>query len=124
MVMIREPRLGVNKPVEILTSNKNMRRTLAYQLDQAKAEDLADLEPVEQLQASMELIGKTEKYIQQMLKLSDEQYKLLEDLPLAESTEIATRVALRLQGLKDSEIDKIFDDGDEEETEEDGTVKK
>lgn len=109
----------MNKPTFVKTSNKNMRKTLQYQLDQAKAQDIADKEPDEQIELSLKLIDDTEDYIVDMLGLDDKGKDKLENLELEQSTEIATRISLRLNGLTDQEIDKIFaDDGEDDEEDE------
>lgn len=117
MVQLRFTQLGMNKPTFVKTSNKNMRKTLQYQLDQAKAQDIGDKEPDEQIQLSLKLIDDTEDYIVDMLGLDDKGKDKLENLELEQSTEIATRISLRLNGLSDQEIDKIFADDGEDEVE-------
>lgn len=117
MVQLRFKELGMNKPTFVKTSNKNMRKTLQYQLDQAKAQDIADKEPDEQIQLSLKLIDDTEDYIADMLGLDEKGKNRLENLELEQSTEIATRISLRLNGLSEQEIDKIFADDGEDEVE-------
>ncbi len=117
MVQLRFTQLGMNKPTFVKTSNKNMRKTLQYQLDQAKAQDIGDKEPDEQIELSLKLIDDTEDYIVDMLGLDDKGKNKLENLELEQSTEIATRISLRLNGLSDQEIDKIFADDGEDEVE-------
>lgn len=119
MVQLRFKELGMNKPTFVTTSNKNMRKTLQYQLDQAKAQDIGDKEPDEQIELSLKLIDNTEDYIVDMLGLDDKGKNKLENLELEQSTEIATRISLRLNGLSDQEIDKIFADDDGEDEVED-----
>lgn len=117
MVQLRFTQLGMNKPTFVKTSNKNMRKTLQYQLDQAKAQDIGNKEPDEQIELSLKLIDDTEDYIVDMLGLDEKGKDKLENLELEQSTEIATRISLRLNGLSDQEIDKIFADDGEDEVE-------
>lgn len=100
------------------TSNGNMRKTLQYQLDQAKAQDLENKTMEEQLEQSLGLLDATNSYIVSILKLTEAQKTKLDDLSVEDTSMLATRITLRLQGLTEKEVkDALSPDDDESEDE-------
>lgn len=100
------------------TSNGNMRQTLKYQLQQAKAQDLENKTMEEQLEQSLGLLDATNSYIVSILKLSEAQKTKLDDLSVEDTSMLATRITLRLQGLTEKEVkDALSPDDDESEDE-------
>lgn len=104
------------------TSNGNMRKTLKYQLTQAKAQDLENKTMEEQLEQSLGLLDATNLYIVSILKLSEAQQNKLDDLSVEDTSLLATRITLRLQGFTEPEVSKALAP-DEETEDEDGESK-
>lgn len=95
------------KKFYIKASNKNMRATYDLQLSMAKASDIEDKEPFEQIQATMEMTEKVQEYIIGVLRLGDEQKKFLnEQMENKETIELANHLAMRLMGISEKEIAK------------------
>lgn len=117
--------LGISKPVSVKASNKNVRKTYAFQLVLAemdadnestqKEDNVVDInsnsskvEPDQDMRdtfkRSLDLIDKTENYISDILQLTDKQRDNLDDLSFEESLNLANRIGLRLQGVSEDEL--------------------
>lgn len=95
-----------NKKFSFKASNKNMRETVQLQLMLAKAEDMENKEPKEQLEDFLDMASTVENYIHQILKLNNSQYEKLEDLEFDETVEIANLIASKIMGISEEEVAK------------------
>ncbi|MFT8557886.1 phage tail tube assembly chaperone [Liquorilactobacillus hordei] len=95
-----------NKRFRFKASNKNMRATVKLQLMLAKAEDMGNKEPKEQLEDFLNMTSTVEDYINNLLKLNKEQYEKLEDLEFNETVEIANLIASKIMGISNDEVEK------------------
>ena len=95
-----------NKKFTFKASNKNMRATIKLQLMLAKAEDMENKEPKEQLGDFLNMTSTVEDYINNLLKLNKEQYEKLEDLEFNETVEIANLIASKIMGISEEEVAK------------------
>lgn len=83
-----------------------MRETVQLQLMLAKAEDMENKEPKEQLEDFLDMTSTVENYIHQILKLNNSQYEKLEDLEFDETVEIANLIASKIMGISEEEVAK------------------
>ncbi|WP_369526431.1 phage tail tube assembly chaperone [Lacticaseibacillus paracasei] len=94
-----------NRVHEVKVTNRILRNTLKYQLSMAESDDVEDKSFTEQLHASLNAVNSNTDFIIDTLNLNKAEKEKLDDLSFAETVKIATRVALRVQGLSDEDID-------------------
>ncbi|WP_461241090.1 phage tail tube assembly chaperone [Paucilactobacillus sp. N302-9] len=92
------------KPFFVNASNKNMKRVYQFQLDSAHAEDIEGLEPVDQIQKSLDFTNQLTGFLEDVLQLSDAQIKKIDDFETDETIALASRVSMRLMGMTDAEV--------------------
>lgn len=112
-----------NKPFFVETSNRNVRAATEMQLAQAEMADenktnkagTKDFDVVKKLKSSLNFLDKVEKFIMTTLHLDPKQKERLERMDSDETTMLAIRITMRLQGMSDKEVDEAFsdDDGDD-----------
>ena len=100
------------KKFNIKSSNKNMRATYKLQLTMAKASDIDNMEPSEQIQATLNMTDDVCDYLKNVLKLTDKQVEVLDDLDATETVKLANHVAMRLMGLSEDDIKKASEKKD------------
>lgn len=93
-----------NKKFVVKTSNKVMKKTYKVQLKMAKADDIADVAPQEQIERSLEMTESVEEYLKDVLKLNDKEYEKLEDLEFNQTIDLTNHVILRVMGLSETDI--------------------
>lgn len=93
------------KPFVIATTNRNMRRMQQYQLEIAKLSDTPDDDLTAQIEAGINIIDETLKFMRSILDLDDAQMEVLENLDYEETQKIAQRITGRMMGLSDEEIE-------------------
>lgn len=94
-----------NRVHEVKVTNRILRNTLKYQLSMAESDDAEGKSFAEQLHDSLNAVNNNENFIVDTLNLNKSEKEKLDDLSFAETVKIATRVALRVQGLSDEDID-------------------
>ena len=94
-----------NRVHEVKVTNRILRNTLKYQLSMAESDDVENKSFTEQLHASLNAVNSNTDFIVDTLNLNKAEKEKLDDLSFAETVKIATRVALRVQGLSDEDID-------------------
>ncbi|KRL36622.1 phage tail tube assembly chaperone [Liquorilactobacillus uvarum] len=94
-----------NKKFVVKASNKVMKKTYKVQLKMAKADDIADVAPQEQIERSLEMTESVEEYLKDVLKLNDKEYEKLEDLEFEPTIDLTNHVALRVMGLSETDIE-------------------
>lgn len=95
-----------NKKFSFKASNKNMRATVKMQLQLAKAEDIENKEPKEQLSSFLEMTDTTEEYVKNILKLTQKQYDILDQLEFNDTLEIANKIAAKILGIDNDAVTK------------------
>lgn len=114
MFKFKEKLLNINN--EVKSSQKNMRLTYKFQLLMAKAQTFKDMDLEDSIKASLDMLDQVNDYLITVLKLNDKQVELLDDLTVEETTQIANKVALRMMGLSEEEVeDALAPKEDEEE---------
>ena len=93
------------KPFVIATTNRNMRRMQQYQLEIAKLSDTPDDDLTAQIEAGINIIDETLKFMRSILDLDDAQMEVLENIDYEETQKIAQRITGRMMGLSDEEIE-------------------
>ena len=93
------------KPFVIATTNRNMRRMQLYQLEIAKLSDTPDDDLTAQIEAGINIIDETLKFMRSILDLDDAQMEVLENMDYEETQKIAQRITGRMMGLSDEEIE-------------------
>lgn len=93
------------KPFVIATTNRNMRRMQQYQLEIAKLSDTPDDDLTAQIEAGINIIDETLKFMRSILDLDDAQMEVLENMDYEETQKIAQRITGRMMGLSDEEIE-------------------
>lgn len=103
MAKINANLIGIKAPVEIKTSNKNVRRAIQFMRDTAQAEADADAakDPVHEMDAVLRELDAAEDFVVDILKLNKSQQEKLEDLTNQEFSEFAVEVAKTLTGVSD-----------------------
>lgn len=95
-----------NKKFSFKASNKNMRATVKMQLNLAKAEDIEDKEPKEQLSSFLNMTDSVEGYVKDILKLSDKEYEKLENMDFNTTVELANKIASKVLGIDEDAVKK------------------
>lgn len=116
-IKFNAPELGTKKPFFVDQSNDNMLATFNFQLAAAEAGDTQGLSPVDQIKAMKKLTEETIQYIENTLDLTDKQDKLLHKLDYQDTTKLATRLGLQVQGLSEKEARESLEDDSNQETE-------
>lgn len=92
------------KPFFAESSNLNIESALRIQLKLAKISDLTDMEPIQALEAELELVGTCKKFVIEVLQLTAKQQEKLDHVDYQETFNIVNYIALRLQGMTDDQI--------------------
>lgn len=124
MFKFKEKLLNITKPVEVKSSQKNMRLTYKFQLLMAKAQTFNDMDLEDSIKASLDMLDQVNDYLIAVLKLDDKQIELLDDLTVEETTQIANKVALRMMGLSEEEVEDALAPKEDEEENADTDPKK
>lgn len=103
----------LKKKFDVATSNKVIKLTYRTQLAMAKAGDTDDKTSTEQIEASLKMTEMGEKYLKDVLKLSESQCEKIDDLDIDETVELVNYVIMRVTGLTDEDIEKYYEGADE-----------
>lgn len=103
----------LKKKFDVATSNKVIKLTYRTQLAMAKAGDTDDKTSIEQIEASLKMTEMGEKYLKDVLKLSESQCEKIDDLDIDETVELVNYVIMRVTGLTDEDIEKYYEGADE-----------
>lgn len=122
-IKIKVNELNKDKPFFVKTTNANMRLVLNFQLLLAKSDDLSeqakeDADSVKSsdiLKEQLKIIDSTTELIQSILHLNEKQLKRLDDMETEDSILLANRITMRMNGFTEKEIQKMYEEDDEDE---------
>lgn len=98
--------IGIKTPIEVLTSYANVRSALVLNRDVIQSEDNADgANPVDWINANIELLDRMAKYIKETLKLTAKQADKLQDLDVNELTAFGRTVSAAILHMDSVEAD-------------------
>ncbi|WP_333603645.1 phage tail tube assembly chaperone [Lactobacillus acetotolerans] len=106
-VLIDANILGIKKPIEVKTSQKNVRAAAAYMRDVAQYDvdknELPDEETNANLVAFLDTqigaMDATSKFVSQTLQLTEKQAEKLEDLTFGEAENFAIEIVSKVMGI-------------------------
>lgn len=107
---------------EVKTSVKNIKKMHAYQLELAKSREELELHQDGTIQDltkaitldDMHYIERTEKFIIEILGLTEEEIDQLENFERMEFVTLQSKLVLALQGYDDSEITTVLEEGEKD----------
>lgn len=126
--------IGLNRATEVKYSQKNVRRMYAWQLEQAKVQDMEtqistavdngeDVDGLirKQYQMQIDFMDHTREFMNDVLKLTAKQLEKFDDMEVTEATNLAVRLSMRLMGMSDKQVTAAMEANTEDE---DDTSKK
>lgn len=122
-IKIKVNELNKDKPFFVKTTNANMRLVLNFQLLLAKSDDLSEqakedadsVKSSDMLKEQLKIIDSTTELIQNILHLNEKQLKRLDDMETEDSILLANRITMRMNGFTEKEIQKMYEEDDEDE---------
>lgn len=105
-------------PFEIKASNKNVTAAYELQLNFAKVSqkmEQEDIDPMDIIQLNLDATKNVIMFITDILKLDEKQKGVLDDMESQETTELATRISMRLMGMSEEEIQDVNKNNNGEE---------
>lgn len=100
---------ALNKSFVIKHSNKNMKASYRFQLEMAKAGDIAESDDVtEQFKKAAEYSDILLNFPTEILKLTDSQRDKLDDMEQIDLQDLDVRLALTIQGIDKKTIDETI----------------
>lgn len=105
----------LKKQFNVKTTNKVMKLTYRMQLSMAKAQDIADIDDMEEtVKRSLQMTEDLENYLQEVLKLDEKQVEELDELEFSETIEIVNHVIMRVMGMTENDIKEAMTEVDGE----------
>lgn len=98
----------LKKKFDVATSNKVIKLTYRIQLAMAKAGDVEEKSLTEQIETSLAMTEMGEKYLKDVLKLSESQCDKIDELDVDETVELVNYVIMRVTGYTDEDIQKYY----------------
>lgn len=94
-----------NRVHEVKTTNRNMEKMYDLQLLMAKADDVADMEPVEIIKMQRDMLHDSIDFLTTVLSLNKQEIDKLGDLEFADTIQAVNYVFERMMGMSDEDID-------------------
>lgn len=94
-----------NRLHEVKTTNRNMEKMYDLQLLMAKADDIADMEPVEIIKMQRDMLHDSIDFLTTVLNLNKQEIDKLGDLEFANTIQAVNYVFERMMGMSDEDID-------------------
>lgn len=94
-----------NRVHEVKTSNRNMEKMYDLQLLMAKADDIADMEPVEIIKVQRDMLHDSIDFLTTVLNLNKQETEKLGDLEFADTIKAVNYTFERMMGMSDEDID-------------------
>ncbi|MEE6710075.1 phage tail tube assembly chaperone [Lacticaseibacillus paracasei] len=94
-----------NRVHEVKTSNRNMEKMYELQLLMAKADDVADMEPVEIIKMQRDMLHDSIDFLTTVLGLNKQETEKLRDLEFADTIQAVNYTFERMMGMSDEDID-------------------
>lgn len=101
---IKVSQLG-NRVHEVKTSNCNMEKMYDLQLLMAKADDIADLEPVEIIKMQRDMLHNSLEFLTTILGLNKQEQDKLGEMGFKQTIEAVNYTFERMMGMSDEDID-------------------
>lgn len=102
--------IGINKPIFINTSNKNIAAVYDFQLKLAEAEEVevqfteGEIEPLEYMRKAKEFAMLPCEFICSLINLKEYQKEKLDNLDYAQTLTLANRLCMRMLGFSEQSI--------------------
>lgn len=94
-----------NRVHEVKTTNRNMEKMYDLQLLMAKADDVADMEPVEIIKMQRDMLHDSIDFLTTVLSLNKQEIEKLGDLEFADTIQAVNYTFERMMGMSDEDID-------------------
>lgn len=94
-----------NRVHEVKTTNRNMEKMYDLQLMMAKADDVANMEPVEIIKVQRDMLHDSIDFLTTVLSLNKQEIDKLGDLEFADTIQAVNYVFERMMGMSDEDID-------------------
>lgn len=94
-----------NRVHEVKTTNRNMEKMYDLQLMMAKADDIADMEPVEIIKVQRDMLHDSIDFLTTVLNLNKQEIEKLGDLEFADTIQAVNYTFERMMGMSDEDID-------------------
>ena len=94
-----------NRVHEVKTTNRNMEKMYDLQLMMAKADDVANMEPVEIIKVQRDMLHDSIDFLTTVLNLNKQETEKLGDLEFADTIQAVNYVFERMMGMSDEDID-------------------
>lgn len=94
-----------NRVHEVKTTNRNMEKMYDLQLMMAKADDVANMEPVEIVKVQRDMLHDSIDFLTTVLSLNKQEIDKLGDLEFADTIQAVNYVFERMMGMSDEDID-------------------
>lgn len=94
-----------NRVHEVKTTNRNMEKMYDLQLMMAKADDIANMEPVEIIKVQRDMLHDSIDFLTTVLNLNKQEIDKLGDLEFADTIQAVNYVFERMMGMSDEDID-------------------
>jgi len=94
-----------NRVHEVKTTNRNMEKMYDLQLMMAKADDIADMEPVEIIKVQRDMLHDSIDFLTTVLSLNKQEIEKLGDLEFADTIQAVNYTFERMMGMSDEDID-------------------
>lgn len=94
-----------NRVHEVKTTNRNMEKMYDLQLLMAKADDIANMEPVEIIKVQRDMLHDSIDFLTTVLNLNKQETEKLGDLEFADTIQVVNYTFERMMGMSDEDID-------------------
>jgi len=94
-----------NRVHEVKTTNRNMEKMYDLQLMMAKADDVANMEPVEIIKVQRDMLHDSIDFLTTVLSLNKQEIEKLGDLEFADTIQAVNYTFERMMGMSDEDID-------------------
>ena len=94
-----------NRVHEVKTTNRNMEKMYDLQLMMAKADDIANMEPVEIIKVQRDMLHDSIDFLTTVLSLNKQEIEKLGDLEFADTIQAVNYTFERMMGMSDEDID-------------------
>lgn len=102
-VKINAKILGINKPIEVKESNRNLKLAMKLQIKFAKNSEIDSDDALESINGLLEIEEATTEFISTVLRLNEKQQEELEDLDQEETGDLLQEVLSKLLHLDETE---------------------
>ena len=94
-----------NRVHEVKTTNRNMEKMYDLQLMMAKADDIANMEPVKIIKVQRDMLHDSIDFLTTVLNLNKQETEKLGDIEFADTIKVVNYTFERMMGMSDEDID-------------------